>query len=149
MKTTYLVFFAGLFLWAYSCSQTNKTTSSPDSLKINYSELSLEKGKTIVQSVCITCHDPKNSKTDRIAPPLELVKRNYLSVANNERDFIRMVSDFILVPSQEEARLHEEVDEFGLMDPLGYSKTDIQSVAMYLYRTELERPDWVGPKDDL
>ncbi|MEQ9307918.1 MAG: hypothetical protein RLN90_00580 [Balneolaceae bacterium] len=147
MNAKYLICFIALFMLSYSCSQTNKTTSDTTSDAINYDDLSLRKGRTIVESVCITCHDPTSSKSDRIAPPLELVKRNYLTVADNERDFIIKTTNFILTPSEEKAALHEDVDEFGLMDPLGYSKSDIQSVAMYIYRTELKRPDWVDSEE--
>jgi len=143
MNTKYLFCFIALFVWGFSCSQTKETTFNSTTGDINYDELSFNSGKNIVQTVCITCHDPKNSKTDRIAPPLELVKRNYLMQTSNEDEFIRMISAFILTPTEEAAKLHNDVDEFGLMDPLGYSEKDLQSVALYLYRTELERPDWV------
>ena len=148
MNAKYLIFLVALFLLGYSCSQTKNTASNVSSDGINYAELNITKGKAIVQTVCITCHDPKNAKNDRIAPPLEIVKQNYLSQSENEKAFIKMVSDFILNPSEESAKLHSEVDEFGLMDPLGYSKNDIQSVALYLYRTELERPDWVESENN-
>lgn len=143
MNAKYLFCFIALLMLSYNCSQTNKTTSSVNPSEINYEDLSLEKGKAIAESVCITCHDPIKPKMDRIAPPLELVKRNYVSITESEREFILLVTDFILSPTDEKAKLHEDVDIFGLMDPLGYSRTDVQSVAMYLYRTELEYPDWV------
>ncbi len=147
MNAKYLFCFIALFVWGFSCSQTKETSYNPISDEINYDDLSLKSGKTIVQTVCITCHDPKKSKTDRIAPPLELVKRNYLTQSSNEDEFIQMITAFILTPTEEAAKLHNEVDEFGLMDPLGYSKKEIQSVAMYLYRTELERPNWVDSEN--
>jgi len=147
MNAKYLFCFIALFVWGFSCSQTKETTLKTNSGEINYDELSFNSGKNIVQTVCITCHDPKNSTTDRIAPPLELVKRSYLMQSSNEEEFIRMISTFILTPSEEAAKLHSDVDEFGLMDPLGYSEKDIQGVAMYLYRTELERPDWVDSEN--
>ncbi|GAB5410487.1 MAG: hypothetical protein BalsKO_28520 [Balneolaceae bacterium] len=148
MNIRYLFFLIALLLGSYSCSQTNKATSGTNIDEINYDELSLDRGKTIVETVCITCHHPQKSQSDRLGPPLELVKRNYLSISDGERDFILKITDFILRPSKEKASLHEDVDEFGLMDPLGYSKTDVQSVAMYIYRTELERPDWVDSEED-
>lgn len=148
MNTKYLFFLITLLLGGYSCSQTNKATSGTSADEINYDDLSMDRGKTIVQSVCITCHDPNSSKTDRFGPPLELVKRNYMSISDSERDFILKVTDFILRPSEEKAKLHDDVAYFGLMDPLGYSRTDVQSVALYIYRTELERPGWVDSKGE-
>ncbi len=149
MNTKYLVFYIALFLGVYSCSQTNKASSNSGSDEINYADLNLNTGRAIVQSVCITCHDPKNSRTDRIAPPLEMVKRNYLSISNSESEFINRVTSFVLYPTKEEAKLHKDVDQFGLMDPLGYSKQDVLSVALYLYRTELERPEWLDSEEEL
>lgn len=144
MNTKYLFcLIAALLIGSYSCSQTNKTTSNPPSGEIDFDALNMQTGKTIVESVCINCHDPEASVQDRIAPPLEIVKRNYLSVTETEREFITKITSFIMYPSVEEARLHSDIDEFGLMDPLGLSKEEVQSVAMYIYRTELDHPDWI------
>tara|TARA_R110000868_G_scaffold306734_2_gene568072 strand:+ start:11613 stop:12065 length:453 start_codon:yes stop_codon:yes gene_type:complete len=148
MNTKYLFCFIALFLLGYSCSQTNKTASNANSSEINYGDLNLNKGKNIVQTVCITCHDPKASVSDRIAPPLEIVKRNYLATFEKERDFISSITNFIMHPTEEQARLHADIEENGLMDPLGYSEQEIQSVAMFIYRTNLERPDWLSSEDD-
>lgn len=139
---------AMLLIGGYSCTQTNQTTSRSDPAEINFDELSMATGKEIVESVCISCHDPKNSVQDRIAPPLEIVKRNYLTISENERAFIANVTNFVMYPTVEQAKLHSDVEEFGVMDPLGFSKQEIQSVAMFIYRTELERPDWMGPESN-
>ncbi|MBO6522959.1 MAG: hypothetical protein JJ971_03970 [Balneolaceae bacterium] len=135
---------AVLLIGSYSCSQTKKTTSED----INFEALNMHDGKMIVESVCVTCHDPDASVQDRIAPPLEIIKRNYLSISETESEFIIRMTNFVVHPSPEEAMLHADVDEFGLMDPLGYSEQDIQSVAMYIYRTELEHPDWMNSENE-
>ena len=136
---------AAVCIWFTSCSRTNEVTSNPSAMKIDFAALDMKTGETIVQTVCISCHDPKASVSDRIAPPLEIIKRNYLAVSENEREFIGKLTAFVLHPTEEQAELHSDIDEYGLMDPLGYSKEEIQSVAMFIYRTELERPDWMGP----
>ena len=148
MNTQLVLCLAMLLLWNYGCRQTDKIASNYNNAVINYEQLDLKKAETIVQAVCHNCHDPSAGKTNRIAPPLELAKRNYLAVTNNEEEFVHKMVRFIMHPAEEQAELHQDVEEYGLMDPLGYSLTDIQSVAVYIYRTELERPDWVDDEGD-
>lgn len=148
MKTQLVLCLAILLLWNYGCRQTDKAASNHNNAIINYEQLDLKKAENIVQAVCHNCHDPSAGETNRIAPPLELAKRNYLAVTNTEQEFVNKMVGFILNPTEEEAELHKEVEEYGLMDPLGYSITDIQSVAVYIYRTELERPDWLDNTED-
>ena len=147
MKTQLVLCLSILLLWNYGCRQTDKTTSDYKNAAINYEQLDLKRGENIVQTVCNSCHDPSAAKTNRIAPPLELAKRNYLAVTNTEEEFAKKMVRFIMSPTEEEAELHKEVEEYGLMDPIGYSLTDIQSVAVYIYRTELEWPDWMDEKN--
>lgn len=149
MTTRFLIcLIAAMLIGSYSCSQTRKTSSAPSPDDIDLSALDMQTGKAIVQSVCITCHDPTASVSDRIAPPLEIVKRNYLATSEKERDFIFSISNFIMHPTEEQARLHADIEENGLMDPLGYSEQEIQSVALFIYRTNLERPDWLNSEED-
>ncbi len=143
MKKQLVLCLSILLLWNYGCRQTDKTTSDYKNAAINYEQLDLKRGENIVQTVCNSCHDPSAEKTNRIAPPLELAKRNYLAVTNTEEEFVKKMVRFIMNPTEEEAELHQDVEEYGLMDPLGYSLTDIQSVAVYIYRTELEWPEWM------
>tara|TARA_Y100001935_G_scaffold193913_1_gene162014 strand:- start:30055 stop:30390 length:336 start_codon:yes stop_codon:yes gene_type:complete len=110
---------------------------------LEISEAQRLKAKQMVGTMCENCHHPTASPDDRLAPPLEIAKRNYLAISDDKADFVNSVTKFVIAPSKEKAQLHSDVEEFGVMDPLGYSEAEIRAIAIYIYETELEKPDWL------
>lgn len=132
--------FIGITL--YSCSP-DKNKNNSDQLSATLSE-EMKQARNVVETVCQNCHSPSASLEDRIAPPLELAKRMYLAATDSvEEDFVNKVVDFVLYPTEEQSVLHEEVGNYGIMDPIGYSKEEITNIALFIYRYELERPEWL------
>lgn len=114
-----------------------------ESRRLDLTEAQRLQAQTIVHDVCENCHHPTAAPDDRLAPPLEVAKRNYLKSSSGKREFVSQLTNFIKAPSEEKAKLHSDVDEFGIMDPLGYSEEEIRSVAIFIYETDLEKPDWL------
>ena len=128
--------------WGCNKKKTEETGNPiPQNSELTVSEHL--KASEIITSVCENCHDPSSHPDDRLAPPLEIAKRNYLEASSSKDEFVEMITNFILAPDEEKAKLHSDIEEFGLMDPIGYSEEEIRLVAIYIYETELEKPDWL------
>lgn len=97
-----------------------------------------------IEEVCYVCHSPDAGPQNRIAPPLEIAKRNYLSSTNSRGEFVDKMVQFILYPTANQSLMHSDVEQYGLMDPVGFSKEEIREIAEFIYDTNLEKPDWLA-----
>ena len=140
MKSFFSILLISIMV-SISCSEHYRSKNSSQRLQNN--EVQASEAKEILTTVCQSCHHPSAAPNDRFAPPLQVAKLNYLALSNDKAEFVELWSDFILAPSPEKAKLHSDVDEFGMMDPLGYSEDQIRSIAIFVYDNELERPDWL------
>ena len=61
----------------------------------------------------------------------------------NKEEFVEKMVQFILYPNAEQSMLHSDVEQYGLMDPVGFSEEDVRAIAEYIYENELEKPDWL------
>ncbi|WP_340065847.1 c-type heme family protein [Ascidiimonas aurantiaca] len=141
MKTHHLYRIALTLLISllYSCKKEVKSTQNAayeEDSKI-YSE-----GLKIVSENCITCHSPDATRKNRIAPPLVAVKQHYLDTTKTEEEFISEMSSFLISPDIKKSKMPNAVTRFGVMPNLGYSTDSYKAVATYLYRAEIEKPDW-------
>ena len=136
----------GLVMMWWGCSQKEKQANNSPAQTVEASELSVEehlKAIEIVTTVCESCHHPSAAPDHRLAPPLEIPKRNYLEASFSKDEFVAMLTNFIMAPSEDKAKLHSDIEEYGLMDPVGYTEEEIRMVATYIYETTLEKPDWL------
>lgn len=140
MKATSLILTAFLLVFS-ACSQKQEATV--DTMETDFEMVEMTTAKMNLEEVCNVCHSPTAAPDDRLAPPMEIVKRNYISLTNSKEEFSEKMVQFILRPSAEQSELHSDVEEFGLMDPVGFSEADIREIAEYIYDNELEKPDWL------
>ena len=105
-------------------------------------QVDLVKAKQIINNTCLTCHSAKATMQDRMAPPLEAVKRHYLQVYPEIEDFTKALTAFATNPTEDKALLRGAVRRFGVMPQQGFSEEDILAVATYIYQFELEKPEW-------
>ncbi|MGB0347221.1 MAG: hypothetical protein ACPGGA_07035 [Balneolaceae bacterium] len=140
MKATSLFLIAFLF-FVSAC--TNKPEATTDPANTNFELAELVTAKENIETVCTACHSPTAPPEERFAPPLEIAKRNYMAVTANKDEFVEKMVQFILYPTTEQSMLHSDVEQYGLMDPVGFSEEDIRSIAEYIYENELEKPDWL------
>jgi len=99
-------------------------------------------GLKIVSDNCISCHSPHATGKNRIAPPLIAVKQHYLDATESEEEFVSTMSSFLASPDIKKSKMSNAVRRFGIMPNLGYSTDSYKAVATYLYRAEIEKPDW-------
>lgn len=126
-----------------ACGSSDEKAKVPDNGQLSAAEIEMMSAQQIVENVCQNCHHPTARPDNRLAPPLEIAKRNYLASHPDKEGFVNAMTAFVLSPTPEQAKLHSDVENFGVMDPLGYSEEQIRSVAAYIYDTELEKPNWL------
>ncbi len=135
---SYLILF---FLILATCAQ--KADDQIRVIPTSYQEqVDLVKAKQIIDNTCLECHSATASMEDRMAPPLEAVKRHYLKEYPILEDFTGAVTSFVANPTEEKALLRGAVHRFGVMPQQALSQEDILAVATYIYQFELEKPEW-------
>lgn len=136
------VLLMGVLLWA-GCSNSKQETTNEEIQRVDLVIPEFANAKHNVETVCQACHHPTAAPQDRIAPPLEIAKRNYMASTNSKEEFVDKMVQFILNPTAEQSILHSDVEQYGLMDPVGFSREDVKEIAEYIYSTDLEKPDWL------
>ena len=139
----FVLFIITVLLLA-SCRDKQRLEAIPvdkNGLKTQELTQKVHPGKQIMEQECYICHDPKASMTDRIAPPMEAIKRHYIDSGNTKeaftRDLIRWVND----PTTE-TRIPGAHTRFGPMPYMPLPDDAIAQIADYIYDHELERPHW-------
>ena len=140
MKHISIIVFV-MFMWGTAC--TNKPDAEKDTTYTEFELAEVVSAKENIETVCYACHSPSASPDDRFAPPLEVAKRNYLSDTAGRDEFVEKMVQFVLYPTAEQSVLHSDVEQYGLMDPVGFSEDDVRAIAEYIYDNELEKPDWL------
>ncbi|HPQ22271.1 MAG TPA: DUF3365 domain-containing protein [Saprospiraceae bacterium] len=125
---------------AISCNSNNK---KPVDNSQPIAESLGDEGFDIIKQNCIQCHANNNTFTKMIAPPLAAVKEHYLENVDNEADFVKNMSDFLVSPNIMNSRMPNAVEKFGIMPTLGYDRNQYEAIARYIYNAELEKPDWL------
>lgn len=117
-------------IFVYSC-QKNAQTSNQD-----------EQAFTLLKTKCYTCHTPNGSMSQRLAPPMEAVKRHYISSETTKEEFTNEVVGFVLNPSLSNSKMRGAINRFGLMPQLNFEESELKQIAEFLYTNEIEKPEW-------
>ncbi len=132
MRKSYLYVIVGILL--LSCNETRTVErTTPEESKVSL---------TLLENNCYACHSPSASAENRVAPPMEGVKRHYLTEGLSKEEFTKRISDFLANPSNENAKLKKAVKRFGLMPKMNFTDQQITQMANYMYTQELEKPSW-------
>ncbi len=142
MKKALIISYLILFFFILAtCAQ--KVEDQIPIVPVNFQEeVDLVKAKQIIETVCMECHSATASMEDRLAPPLEAVKRHYLKEYPVLEDFTAAIATFVTDPTEEKALLRGAVRRFDLMPKQAISQEDITAVATYIYQYELDKPEW-------
>jgi hypothetical protein len=79
---------------------------------------------------------------NRIAPPMEAIKRHYISTETTEEAFTKDLINFLNNPTVEKSKMPNAVHRFNLMPRMGYRESDLKEIAAYIFNTNLEKPGW-------
>lgn len=133
-----------LLVFTLSCKNDNK--SKPDYKVFKSEDSSTNDEATIayelMKAQCYTCHNPETAHDNRIAPPMIAVKMHYLKNNTTQKEFAKSLWDFVKKPKKSNSKMKGAVKQFGLMPYQAYNKSDIYTIANYMYTYKLEKPDW-------
>ncbi|CAZ97624.1 DUF3365 domain-containing protein [Zobellia galactanivorans] len=97
-------------------------------------------GKLIMERECYMCHDPKATMANRIAPPMEAIKRHYIDSTVSKEEFTEALIKWVNDP-ETETKIPAAHKRFGPMPYLPNRDEAVAQIADYIYDNELERPD--------
>ena len=151
MKKAFIISYLILFFFILAtCAQ--KVDDQVQVHPINSQEqVDLLKAKQVIESTRIevdasnkllSCHSATASIENRLAPPLEAVKRRYLMAYPDFEEFTSKIADYAAEPREDKAIMFGAVERFDLMTPIPYSEEDLVAIATYIYQFDLERPEW-------
>jgi cytochrome c553 len=142
MKKAFIISYLILFFFILAtCAQ--KVEDQVQILPVNAQvQVDLVKAKQMIESACISCHSATASMENRLAPPLEAVKRRYLRAYPDIEEFTTQVAAYVAEPTEEKALMHGAVERFNLMTPIPYPEEDLVAIATYIYQFELDKLDW-------
>jgi cytochrome c553 len=121
MKPAFTHLVLIILLIASSCNSNQDSIQSIDSESID-----MTKGFQLAESYCFTCHSPDAA----------------IDANTSEEMFVADIINFVKHPSLETSKMPGAVSKFNLMPQMSFSDEDIKLIAQYIYRTEIEAPEW-------
>jgi len=98
-------------------------------------------GKVFMEQECYICHNPKASRAEMIAPPMETIKRHYIDSSVTKAEFTEALIRWVNDPETESKMLGAHA-KFGPMPYIPNPDDAIAQIADYIYDNEIERPEW-------
>lgn len=126
----------------YACSPNKNAVKEQveDNLP-NYTE-SANETKALLDSKCMVCHGIKESQDEMLAPPFAHIQKKYSKVSSSKESFIESFVDFTLNPNEDQAMMFGALKQFNLMPNLGFERTEVEKIALYVYEHEFPEPKW-------
>jgi mono/diheme cytochrome c family protein len=94
----------------------------------------------LMEQTCYTCHSPNASQQNRLAPPMIAVKKHYENAS--EEKFVAEIVSFVMDPTEDKSKMPGAKNRFNLMPKIEYSKENVEKIARYIYKTDIESPEW-------
>lgn len=141
MKKYSVLLLVVLFFTSCKESQKNKIESVDNiDVAVNTAIQEPHPGKVILERECYMCHDPKTKMVDRIAPPMEAIKRHYIDSTVTQEEFTEALIKWVNDP-ETETKIPAAHKRFGPMPYLPNRDEAVAKIADYIYNNELERPE--------
>jgi len=100
-------------------------------------------GYELAKVHCYVCHNPNSPSHDEIiAPPLAAVKMRYGMQYKTEADFVDAMVEWVMDPQESRALMRGAVVKFQTMPKQLFKEDEIRKIAVYIYNSQLEEPDW-------
>lgn len=146
-QTICLLLFITLFF--FSCKNTEK--ENPYTLmKIpELNQQDLAEGFQLLQNNCFSCHNPNATEETKAGPTMAAIKNQYMKSHPSQEEFVRDYLIFLNNPSEENSKMPEAITRFNLMPKMSLNDEQILKVAMYLYSSEIENPNWFEKQYDI
>ncbi|SHJ35115.1 Tll0287-like domain-containing protein [Pseudozobellia thermophila] len=142
MKNSIIVLVSALLLVNCKESQKDKVDKTDGQEVVERAPTAkVHSGKLLLEKECYICHDPKASMADRIAPPMEAIKRHYIDSNTTKDEFTKALILWVNDP-ETESKVPTAHAKFGPMPYMPNPDHAVAQIADYLYDNEIERPDW-------
>ena len=142
---------AGTLLFLTSCNDTAEITQNKD---LNSSELIdneiSEKGFSVLEKNCFSCHNADPSSKDNIASTMKEVKESFYLNYSTEKEFSSALSSYVNHPSQELSKVENAFEKFGVMPTMEFTSDELNAVGYYLFHSDIDSEQWfseVYPKE--
>lgn len=133
-----LLFIGLLFI---SCkNNSEKNTLGPQEEVKNGVSSEIPAGKKYLETKCNLCHSLTAGESERIAPPMIAVKKNYMNSTTSKEEFIALFTDFVKDPTNEKALMSGAINKFGVMPKQAFPEDEVLAIANYLYDYQIETP---------
>jgi mono/diheme cytochrome c family protein len=127
---TVAVFILLAFTLLVQCTSADKNTDKAE-------------GLALMEQKCYSCHHPTASESARLAPPMLAVKKHYLEQHPSREAFTSAFVSFSQQPEESKSLMPHAVARFGLMPAMNFSEDELTAMADYLYKHDIEGPDWL------
>ena len=145
MKILSLLASVMVFLVMGSCSSNTESTQvTPEVIvEVNHKpDADMVQGFQKLLTVCFSCHSPNSTTKEKIAPTMVEIKTAYSLRTETEEDFVTMFSHYVENPTSEIAVLKSAKEAYGLMPKFEFTEKELNQIAMYVFRTPMEEPEW-------
>jgi len=142
----YLIFLIFVLLLV-GCKYAEKAKmESLDQVPVINETIALKQhpGKVFMEQECYICHNPKASRAEMIAPPMETIKRHYIDSSVTKEEFTEALIRWVNDPQTESKMLGAHA-KFGPMPYMPNPDDAVAQIADYIYDNEIERPEWFDP----
>jgi mono/diheme cytochrome c family protein len=133
----------GAFVFV-SCNNANETpANSPKKEPMTenvYSEMG--EGFRIMESSCLTCHNPNAEAKNKIAPSFTEIKKAYIKKSTDLESFTALMVKFMADPSQSNSVMRASLEQYGLMPNFNITPSEAKNLATYFYFSPMEELDW-------
>lgn len=100
-------------------------------------EALVKEGEKLIAEQCYVCHVPPGGD-NRTAPPMMMVKNHYVDDETTREEFVQSVMDWVNSPSEDRARMHGAIRNWGLMPQQNVEEKDLKAIATYIFETDFE-----------
>ncbi|WP_338395868.1 hypothetical protein [Fulvitalea axinellae] len=98
-------------------------------------------GFRFLVSNCFSCHNPRQGD-EYEAPTMTRTKKAYLAKTNSREEFVKDMVAFLKNPGEAPKKMPDAVNEFGIMELVGFPDEQFKIAAEYIYDTALEEKGW-------
>lgn len=142
MKNTTAYIFLIFSLLFFNCNSSNKRKAGSQDDVPKLTEPELAEAFQLTETNCFSCHSPRTSLEDRVAPPMVAVKKHYINDNTTQEEFTQDLSAFLKNPSTDISKMPNAVKRFNLMQKINLTDEQISKIAAFIYLSELEQPEW-------
>lgn len=141
MKTPLLALIVLMTLSAFSFGE-EQAGKTPSESKIGIAEsASALPGRQAFEQICMACHKYER-QLPMLAPPVFAVKDHYIRMYSTEQDFVNAIVTFASKPDAKKSLMPGAIAKFNLMPPLPLPREQLESIASFIFRADLTKPDW-------